>query len=79
MAAETHKPGTLEALSQGLAYLDPDNQDSIPGWRERLTPETLASALEVDARTAADLYRGKRRWREEDRVRLASFLQLAQT
>jgi hypothetical protein len=68
------KPGTLEALSHGLAFLDPDNQDSIAGWRERLTPETVASVLGVDAMTAAELYRGKRRWRVEERSRLAEYL-----
>jgi len=68
------KPGTLEALSAGLRFLDPGNQDSIAGWRQRLTPETLASVLGVDVRTASDLYHGKRRWREDVRMRVAAYL-----
>jgi hypothetical protein len=70
----TPKPATLEALSHGLAFLDPENQDTITGWRERLLPETLASVLGVDAMTAAELYRGKRRWRVAVRSRLAEYL-----
>jgi hypothetical protein len=70
------KPGTLQALSHGLAFLDPDNQDSIAGWRERLTQESLIAVLGVDARTASDLYRGKSRWSIGDRARLTTRLRL---
>jgi hypothetical protein len=68
------KSGTLEALSRGLRFLDSENSDSIAGWREALTAERLATVLAVDVCTASDLYRGKRRWREEDRARLVAHL-----
>jgi hypothetical protein len=68
------KPGTLEALSLGLRFLDPENPDSIAGRRERLTPETMATVLGVDMHTASDLFRGKRRWSAEERTRLIACL-----
>ncbi len=71
------KPETLEALSRGLSFLDPASRNSIAGWRECLTPEALSSVLGVDVRAASDLYHGKRRWREEERTRLAAHLRSA--
>ena len=68
------KPGTLEALSHGLGFLNPGNYDTIAGWRERMTAEALATVLGMDLRMASDLYRGKRRWSEEERKRLAACL-----
>jgi len=68
------KPETLETLSRGLRFLDPENPDTTAGWRERLTPETLANVLGVDVRTASDLFHGKRRWHEEERARLAVYM-----
>jgi hypothetical protein len=50
------RPGTLEALSRGLRFLGPENEDTIAGWRERPTPETLANVPSVDSRTASVLY-----------------------
>jgi len=71
------KPGTLEALSHGLRFLDPENLSTIAGWRDRLTPETLATILGADMRTGSDLYHGKYRWRKEDRARVADCLRSA--
>jgi hypothetical protein len=74
-SAETLSPHTWEALQEGMRLLDPDDLQTVVGWRDGLTtPEALATVLECDLDRARALLRGRERWTPEERAKLAAFM-----
>jgi hypothetical protein len=66
---------TLTALRAGMRLSDPDNPQSIVGWREALpTPEAVAEALGCALERARALRSGKERWTPGERANLVAFI-----
>jgi hypothetical protein len=62
---------TLEALGEGIRLLDPDDPQSIVGWREALpTPEAVAETLGCGLDRARGLRSGRARWTPEEQGKL---------
>jgi hypothetical protein len=71
----TPSPQTLAALQEGMHLLDPDNPQSIVGWREALpTQEAVAETLGCGLDRARGLRNGKERWAPEERAKLFAFM-----
>jgi hypothetical protein len=69
--ATTPSPQTLAALREGMRLLDPDDPQSIAGWREVLaTPEAVAETLGCGLDRARGLRSGKARWTPEEQGKL---------
>jgi hypothetical protein len=64
-------PQSWVALQEGMYLLDPDDPQSIVGWRNALaTPGALAAALSCQLERARALLRGRERWTPDERATL---------
>ncbi|HEV2458160.1 MAG TPA: hypothetical protein VGS80_07320, partial [Ktedonobacterales bacterium] len=71
----TPSPRTLAVLQEGMRLLDPDDPQSIVGWREALsTKEAMVEALGCELDRARTLQRGKDRWTPEEQGKLIAFM-----
>jgi hypothetical protein len=66
-------------LRKGMRLLDPDEPQSMVGWREALsTEEAMAEALGCELDRARMLQRGKGRWTPEEQGKLIALISVRQ-
>jgi len=67
-------PQTQGALALAMQLLDPEHPQSIAGWRDEMSIETLAHLLDISPQDAHNRFQGRATWTEEERARLVCFM-----